>query len=84
MLLHEIINPNPAIRRLLRDIHFISSDDENKLIVKKLQKKHIKPTPNNIKKYLLQCFLMPLELIPQPERKIILRLTRPEPYERNC
>lgn len=81
MLLKEIANPNYAIRRLIKDTNFVSDSDENSVIEKRLEKKHIKPTPNNIKRYLLRCFLTPIDQLPQPERKVILRLARPDRYE---
>lgn len=81
MLLREIINPNPSIRRLLNDIQFVTDSDENAAIEKRLIKKRIKPTLNNMKRYLLWCFLTPIQELPLPERKIIQRLVRPDRYE---
>ncbi len=81
MLLSEIANPNPAIRRLLKDIDFEIYSHEDSVIEKRLEKKHIKPTPNNVKRYLLRCYMTPLDELPQPERKIVLRLARPDRYE---
>ena len=81
MLLHEIANPNLVIRNLLKDILFVSDSDENEVIERRLIKLRIKPTQKNIKRYLLWCFMTPLNQLPQPERNIILRLTRPDQYE---
>ncbi|WP_415878403.1 hypothetical protein [Methylomonas sp. TEB] len=81
MLLKEIANPNQAIRRLLKDVQFVSNSEENSVIERRLEKKRIKPTPNNIKRYLLRCYMTPLDELPQPERKIVLRLARPDRYE---
>lgn len=81
MLLREIANPNYAIRKLLKDLIFTTTSDENSQIEKRLEKKHIKPTLNNMKRYLLGCFLTPLDELPQPERRIILRLATPDRYE---
>ena len=81
MLLHEIANPNPTIRRLLDDIHFVTDTEETTVIGKRLEKKNIKPTLNNLKRYLLWCFLTPLNELPLPERRIIQRLVRPDPYD---
>jgi hypothetical protein len=46
-----------------------------------LKKRKINPTLSNIKRYLLQCLLTPLDVLPMPERRIILRSGRPERYE---
>jgi hypothetical protein len=81
MLLHEVINPNPTLRRLLNDIQFVTDSNENATIEKRLIKKRIKPTLINMKRYLLWCFLTPIQELPLPERKIIQRLVRPDPYE---
>jgi len=81
MLLHEIANPNYAIRNLLKDLNFTTTSEENGEIEKRLEKKRIKPTLNNMKRYLLRCFLTPVEELPQPERRIILRLATPDRYE---
>lgn len=81
MLLKEIANPNQAIRRLLKDVQFVSNSEENSVVERRLEKKRIKPTPNNIKRYLLRCYMTPLDELPQPERKIVLRLARPDRYE---
>lgn len=81
MLLKEIANPNQAIRRLLKDVEFVSNSEENSVIERRLEKKRIKPTSNNIKRYLLRCYMTPLDELPQPERRIILRLARPDRYE---
>jgi hypothetical protein len=81
MLLHEIANPNYAIKNLLKDLNFTTTSEENSDIEKRLEKKRIKPTLNNMKRYLLRCFLTPVEELPQPERRIILRLATPDRYE---
>lgn len=82
MLLHEIVNPNYTIRKLLNDINFVTNSEENNAIEKRLEHKRIKPTLNNMKHYLLKCFLTPLNELPQPERRIILRLATPDRYEK--
>lgn len=81
MLLHEIVNPNQSIRRLMNDTSFTTTSEENSAIEKRLEKKHLKPTLNNMKRYLLRCFFTPLNELPQPERRIILRLATPDRYE---
>lgn len=81
MLLNEIVNPNSAIRQLMKDINFTTTSEENAEIQKRLEKCKIKPTLNNMRRYLLRCFLTPLHELPDPERRIILRLATPERYE---
>lgn len=81
MLLKEIANPNYTIRHLLKELRFISDTVENEVIERRLKKLHIKPTSNNLKRYLLRCYLTPVNQLPLPERVIIQRLVRPDPYD---
>jgi hypothetical protein len=81
MLLKEIMNPNYAVNKLMSQIDFVAFSNETNVIAQRLQKKRIKPTMDNIKHYLMQCLLTPLDELPLPERKIILRSGRPERFE---
>jgi hypothetical protein len=81
MLLNEIINPNYAVNKLMSQIDFVAFNNETSVIAQRLQQRKIKPTIGNIKRYLMQCLLTPLDELPLPERKIILRSGRPERFE---
>lgn len=81
MLLKEIVNPNYAVNKLMSQIDFVAFSNETNVIAQRLQQKKIKPTIGNIKRYLMQCLLRPLDEVPFPERKIILRSGRPERFE---
>ena len=81
MLLNEIVNPNYAVQKLMSQIEFVSFASETKIIADRLKKRKINPTLSNIKRYLSQCLLTPLDEVPMPERRIILRSGRPERYE---
>ncbi len=81
MLLNEIVNQGYAVNKLMSQIEFVAVGNETGVIAQRLQKKRIKPTLDNIKRYLMQCLLMPLDELPLPERTIILRSGRPERFE---
>jgi len=65
----------------MNQIEFVADGNETSVISQRLQQKKIKPTLNNIKRYLMQCLLKPLDELPMPERKIIMRSGRPERFE---
>ena len=81
MLLKEIVNPSYAVNKLMNQIDFVAFNYETSVIAQRLQQRKIKPTIGNIKRYLMQCLLRPLDELPFPERKIILRSGRPERFE---
>ena len=65
----------------MSQIQFVADGNETSVISKRLQQKRIKPTLNNIKRYLMQCLLKLLDELPLPERTIIMRSGRPEQFE---
>ena len=65
----------------MSQIEFVADGNETSVISKRLQQKRIKPTLINIKRYLMQCLLKPLDELPIPERTIIMRSRRPERFE---
>ena len=89
MLLKELVRAdyatsqkaNYAPQKLMSQIEFVADGNETSVIAQRLQQKKIKPTLDNIKRYLMQCLLKPLDELPFPERKIILRSGRPERFE---
>ena len=89
MLLNELMRvdyatsqyANYAPQKLMSQIEFVADGNETSVISKRLQQKRIKPTLNNIKRYLMQCLLKPLDELPIPERTIIMRSGRPERFE---
>jgi hypothetical protein len=81
MLLNEIVNPNYAVNKLMNQIDFVAFSNETSVISQRLQQRKIKPTIGNIKRYLMQCLLRPIDELPFPERKIILRSGRSERFE---
>jgi len=72
---------NYAPQKLMSQIEFVSDGNETSVIAQRLQQKKIKPTLDNIKRYLMQCLLKPLDELPLPERTIIMRSGRPERFE---
>ena len=72
MLLNELMRvdyassmyANYAPKKLISQIEFVADDNETTVISKRLQQKRIKPTLNNIKRYLMQCLLIPLNELP--------------------
>ena len=81
MLLNEFMRSDYAPKKLISQIEFVTEDNEISLISKRLLQKWIKPTLDNIKRYLMQCLLKPLDELPIPERTIIMRSGRPERFE---
>jgi hypothetical protein len=89
MLLKELVRAdyatsqkaNYAPQKLMSQIEFVADGNETSVIAKRLQQKKIKPTLDNIKRYLMQCLLKPLDELPLPERTIIMRSGRPERFE---
>ena len=89
MLLNELVRAdyvtsqyaNYAPKKLMSQIQFVADGNETGLISQRLQQKKIKPTLDNIKRYLMQCLLKPLDELPLPERTIIMRSGRPERFE---
>ena len=89
MLLNELMRvdyatsmyANYAPKKLMSQIEFVADGNETGVISKRLQQKRIKPTLDNIKRYLMQCLLKPLDELPLPERTIIMRSGRPERFE---
>ena len=89
MLLNELVradyatrmNANYAPKKLMSQIEFVAFGSETGVIAQRLQQKKIKPTLDNIKRYLMQCLLKPLDELPFPERTIIMRSGRPERFE---
>ena len=81
MLLNELMRSDYAPKKLMSQIEFVADGNETTVISKRLQQKRIKPTLNNIKRYLMQCLLKPLDELPLPERTIIMRSGRPERFE---
>jgi hypothetical protein len=89
MLLNELMRvdyatsqyDNYAPKKLMSQIEFVADGNETSVISKRLQQKRIKPTLDNIKRYLMQCLLKPLDELPLPERTIIMRSGRPERFE---
>ena len=63
MLLNELMRvdyatnmyANYAPKKLMSQIEFVANGNETSVISKRLQQKRIKPTLNNIKRYLMQC-----------------------------
>ena len=89
MLLNELMrvdyatsqHDNYAPKKLMSQIQFVADGNETSVIAQRLQQKKIKPTLDNIKRYLMQCLLKPLDELPIPERTIIMRSGRPERFE---
>ena len=89
MLLNELMRVDYATsqyaiyapKKLMSQIQFVADGNETSVISKRLQQKRIKPTLDNIKRYLMQCLLKPLDELPLPERTIIMRSGRPERFE---
>ena len=65
----------------MSQIEFVADGNETSVISKRLQQKRIKPTLKNIKRYLMQCLLKPLDELPLPEYTIIMQSGRPERFE---
>jgi hypothetical protein len=74
MLLNEIANPNSAIRQLLKDINFTTTSEGNAEIQKRLEKSKIKPMLNNMRRYLLRCFLTPFDTKKTVSRRISFKV----------
>ena len=72
---------NYAPKKLMSQIEFVTDGNETILPSRRLERKKIKPTLDNIKRYLMQCLLKPLDELPFPERTIIMRSGRPERFE---
>ena len=72
---------NYATNKLMSQIEFVTDGNETSVIARRLQQKKIKSTLDNIKRYLMQCLLKPLDELPLPERTIIMRSGRPERFE---
>ena len=81
MLLNKLMRPDYVPKKLISQIEFVADGNETSVISKRLQQKRIKPTLNNIKRYLMQCLLKPIDELPLPERTIIMRSGRPERFE---
>ena len=64
MLLNELMRVDYAPKKLMSQIEFVANGNETSVISKRLQQKRIKPTLNNIKRYLMQCLLIPLNELP--------------------
>ena len=72
MLLNELmrvdyatsLHANYAPKKLMSQIEFVANGNETSVISKRLQQKRIKPTLDNIKRYLMQCLLTPLNELP--------------------
>jgi len=64
MLLNELMRSDYAPKKLMSQIEFVADGNETTVISKRLQQKRIKPTLNNIKRYLMQCLLIPLNELP--------------------
>ena len=60
MLLNEFMRSDYAPKKLISQIEFVADDNEISLISKRLLQKWIKPTLDNIKRYLMQYLLTPL------------------------
>ena len=60
MLLNELMRIDYAPKKLMSQIEFVANGNETSVISKRLQQKRIKPTLDNIKRYLMQCLLKPL------------------------
>ena len=60
MLLNEFMRTDYAPKKLISQIEFVADDNETSLISKRLLQKWIKPTLDNIKRYLMQYLLKPL------------------------
>ena len=84
MLLNELMRvdyatslyANYAPKKLMSQIEFVANGNETSVISKRL-----KPTLDNIIRYLMQCLLKPLDELPLPERTIFMRSGRPERLE---
>ena len=81
MLLNEFMRSDYAPKKLISQIEFVADGNETSVISKRLQQKRIKPTLDNIKRYLMQYLLKPLNELPPPEHTIILRSGRPEHFD---
>ena len=64
MLLNELMRSDYAPKKLMSQIEFVANGNETSVISKRLQQKRIKPTLDNIKRYLMQCLLTPLNELP--------------------
>ena len=64
MLLNELMRVDYAPKKLISQIEFVANGNETSVISKRLQQKRIKPTLENIKRYLMQCLLTPLNELP--------------------
>ena len=76
MLLNELMRSDYAPQKLLSQIEFVADGNEANVISKRL-----KPTLDNIKRYLMRYLLKPLNELTIPERTIIMRSGRPERFE---
>ncbi len=81
MLLNELFKPEDSVNKLMGQIDFVAYANETAVLTQRLVGKGIKPTLSNMKRYLMQCLLTPLDELPQPEQTIILRSGRPERFE---
>ena len=71
MLLNELMRSDNAPKKLISQIEFVADGNETSVLSKRLQQKRIKPTLDNIKRYLMQCLLKPLDELPIPELTIM-------------
>ncbi len=78
MLLSEVLTPFNPTQALLNKISFTIYPEETQLLSQKLEKIGQKPTISNIKNYMIRWLLVPIDEVPMPEQKIILRSGRPE------
>ena len=60
MLLNELMRSDYAPKKLMSQIEFVADGNETTVISKRLQQKRIKPMLDNIKRYLMQYLLTPL------------------------
>lgn len=70
----QIQQANKLIDKIFSKLNFRVPSSELTIIKKRVYKEYrISPTPLNIKKHLIKMILTPIEDVPEPERKIILR-----------
>ena len=81
MLLNELMRPDYVPKKLMSQSEFVADDNETSVISKRLQQKQIKPTPDNIKRYLMQYLLKPLNELPPQKHTIIMQSGRPERFD---
>ncbi len=76
--LNELHAINRAADKLLSQIKFSSHPEETETIRLRLIKLGIQPSLGNIRKFMISQLLRPIDEVPEPFRRIILRSGRVE------